>query len=84
MGEAILALSTSILKNISRFSLCSILIINNLRSISMINLLKAFGTMVGWFFANSAFVAFASVFVGFFINVGVYLSGHLLKLLGYY
>ena len=50
----------------------------------MINLLKAFGTMVGWFFANSAFVAFASVFVGFFINVGVYLSGHLLKLLGYY
>lgn len=50
----------------------------------MINLLKAFGTMVGWFFANSAFVAFASVFVGFFIHVGVYLSGHLLKSLGYY
>ena len=50
----------------------------------MINLLKAFGTMAGWIYANSAFVAFASVFVGFFINVGVYLSGHLLKSLGYY
>ena len=45
----------------------------------MINLLKAFGTMVGWFFANLVFVAFACVYVGFLINVGVYLSGQLLK-----
>lgn len=50
----------------------------------MINLLKAFGTMVGWFFANSAVVASVSVFFGFSMNVGVYLSGQLLKSLGYY
>ena len=50
----------------------------------MINLLKAFGTMVGWFFANSALLALACVFVGFTIHVGVYLSFQLLKSLGYY
>ena len=50
----------------------------------MINLLKAFGKMVGWFFTNSAFLALACVFVGFTFQVGVYLAGQLLKSLGYY
>ena len=50
----------------------------------MKNLLKAFGKMVGWFFANTAALASVCVFFGFSINLGVYLSGQLLKSLGYY